>query len=249
MALPTLAFFDLAGCEGCQLQIANMGETLLALLKKVQLVEFREISSERWTGPLALAVVEGSVVTAEAGQRLREIRERSGLLIALGSCAVTGGLNGLKNRQRPEEVQRSVYGDQPCFVATSAVRPLQQIVKVDYQVPGCPIFPEEFVKVIKAALAGLPCPVPDYAVCVECKFNENVCRYDKGVTCLGPITRAGCNSWCINHGNTCYGCRGKVSNPNCAGASEVLSRYGLDADRLLEKMCMYDAAAGGGDDD
>jgi coenzyme F420-reducing hydrogenase gamma subunit len=96
--------------------------------------------------------------------------------------------------------------------------------------------------VFKAALAGLPYDVPDYSVCVECKFNENVCMYDRGVTCLGPVTRAGCNAWCINNGNVCYGCRGLVSNPNRAGSDEVLRAHGLDARDIVNKMMMYNAA-------
>jgi coenzyme F420-reducing hydrogenase gamma subunit len=66
--------------------------------------------------------------------------------------------------------------------------------------------------------------------------------YDKGVTCLGPVTRAGCNAWCINNGNVCYGCRGLVSNPNRAGAEAVLSRYNLDSNLIANKMTMYNAA-------
>ena len=122
------------------------------------------------------------------------------------------------------------------------MRPLHQLVQVDYFIHGCPIYPGELIKVLKAALAKLPYPVPDHAVCVECLINENVCMYAKGVTCLGPVTRAGCNAWCINHGNVCYGCRGLVSNPNSASAEAVLSRYNLDRNLIANKMRMYNAA-------
>lgn len=242
MTRPKLAFFDLACCEGCQLQVANLGEALLDVLELVELVEFREIISETWSGRYDLAIVEGSVVNAEAEKRLREIRERSEILIAYGSCATLGGVNGMKNCRPLAESQTQVYGDQSEWFPTTATRALHQLVSVDYFIHGCPIYPEEFIKVLKSALAGLPYQVPDYAVCVECKFNENVCMYDKGVTCLGPVTRAGCNSWCINHGNVCYGCRGLVSNPNRSGAEEVLREYGLDAKLIANKMLMYNAA-------
>jgi coenzyme F420-reducing hydrogenase gamma subunit len=198
--------------------------------------------SEKWHGRFDIAVVEGSVVNREAEERLFNIRERSEILIAYGSCAVIGGINAIRNRRPVAEAQRSVYGTHGDWFPATAVRPLHKLVKVDYSVPGCPIYPAEFIKVLKAALAGLPYQVPDYAVCVECKFNENVCMYDKGVTCLGPVTRAGCNSWCINSGNVCYGCRGLVSNPNNAGAEEVLRRYNLDAELIANKMTMYNAA-------
>ncbi len=242
MGHPKVAFFDLSCCEGCQLQIANLGEVLLDVLGLVDLVEFREVMSEKWAGRYDIAFVEGSVVNDESEQRLREIRERCDLLVAYGSCATIGGVNGMKNRKPLQEVQAAVYGDKTDWFPVNKTRALHQVVKIDYFIHGCPIHPDEFIRVLKSALAGLPYQVPDYAVCVECKFNENVCMYDKGVTCLGPVTRAGCNSWCVNHGNVCYGCRGMVSNPNQAGAEAVLRSYKLDAKLIDNKMMMYNAA-------
>jgi len=63
--------------------------------------------------------------------------------------------------------------------------------------------------------------------------------YEKGVSCLGPVTRGGCNSWCVNNGNICYGCRGMVSNPNEKGMKDVLSRYNVPLDQIMNKMGMY----------
>lgn len=242
MARPRIAFFDLSCCEGCQLQVANLGEQLLEILGLVELVEFREVMSERWQGRYDIAFVEGSVSNVEAEQRLRRIRERSDKLIAYGSCATIGGVNGIRNMRPLAESSAEVYGDKAGWFPTDKARALHQLVQVDYAINGCPVYPGEFLKVVKSALAGLPYQVPDYAVCVECKFNENVCMYDQGVTCLGPVTRAGCNAWCVNNGNVCYGCRGLVSNPNRAGAEEVLRRYDLDAALIANKMRMYNAA-------
>ncbi len=242
MGRPKVAFFDLSCCEGCQLQVANLGEALLDVLGLVDLVEFREVMSESWEGRYDVAFVEGSVVNEESEQRLCEIRQRSNVLVAYGSCATIGGVNGMKNRKLLSDVQSTVYGDKGDWFPVTKTRALHQIVEVDYFIHGCPIHPDEFIKVLKSALAGLPYLVPDYAVCVECKFNENVCMYDKGVTCLGPVTRAGCNSWCVNNGNVCYGCRGMVSNPNQTGAEEVLRSYDLDANLIANKMMMYNAA-------
>jgi coenzyme F420-reducing hydrogenase gamma subunit len=242
MKSPRVAFFDLSCCEGCQLQVANLGEVLLDLLGVIELVEFREVMSETWAGRYDLAFVEGSVVNKETEQRLRLIRQRSEKLVAYGSCATLGGINGIKNDLTPAGLQSAAYAEHPDWFPASITRALHQVVDVDYYIHGCPIYPDEFLRVVKSALAGLPCKVPDYAVCVECRFNENVCLYDRGVACLGPITRAGCNSWCVNHGNICYGCRGMVSNPNCAGAEEVLRTYQLDAQQIADKMRMYTAA-------
>jgi coenzyme F420-reducing hydrogenase gamma subunit len=242
MNRPTVAFFDLSSCEGCQLQVANLGEELVNILQLIDLVEFRELMTEKHSGRLDIAFVEGSVSNQESEERLHAIRRRSELLVAYGSCATLGGVNGMANCRPMSEIQAEVYGDQADRFSSGKVRPLHHLVQVDYFIHGCPIYPDELIKVLKAALAGLPYPVPDHTVCVECLINENVCMYAKGVTCLGPVTRAGCNAWCINNGNVCYGCRGLVSNPNSAGTEAVLSRYNLDSNLIANKMLMYNGA-------
>ena len=239
MKKPKVAFFDFACCEGCQLQVANLGEALLDVLSLIDVVEFREVMSEKWDQDFDVAIVEGSITTEHAIERIKEIRKRCKVLIAYGSCATIGGVNGMKNNFKLDDIRKSVYGDDYKFFPTVETRPVSAVVKVDYFVHGCPIYPPEFIKVIKAALASIPYTVPDNAVCVECKFNENVCMYEKGLTCMGPITRAGCNSWCINNGNICYGCRGMVTNPNEKAAKDVLDKYKISMDLVLNKMNMY----------
>lgn len=238
---PKIAFFDLAGCEGCQLQLTYLGAELLDILRLVNLVEFRELLSEKTDEQLDIAFVEGSVVTQESAERLQSIRQRCTKLVAYGSCATIGGINGMKNCRPPEESHQIVYGGNTNLFPVTATRALHQLVKVDYFIHGCPIYLPEFLKVFKCALADLPYRVPDYAVCVECKINENVCFYDKGVTCLGPVTRGGCNAWCINQGNICYGCRGLVSNPNRSGFEELLHDHQLDTNQIAHKITLYNA--------
>jgi len=242
MNKPKVAFFDFACCEGCQLQVANLGEELLDILGVIDVVEFREVMSEKWDGDYDIAIIEGSITTDEAAEIIKKIRSRSKILVAYGSCAVTGGVNGMKNTKPLKDSKDYVYKECANFYETIPTMPVHKVVDVEYMVPGCPIYAPELLKVLKTALQGLPYKLPDYAVCVECRFNENECMYDQGITCLGPVTRAGCNSWCINNGNKCYGCRGLLDNPNMQGAKEVMHKYGLEIDDILKKVNMYNAA-------
>jgi coenzyme F420-reducing hydrogenase gamma subunit len=236
---PSVAFFDFTCCEGCQLQVVNLGETLFDILGIIDLKEFREVMSEKWDGELDIAIVEGSITDLHAEQRIRRIRERAKVMVAYGSCATIGGVNGMKNAFPLSDIQQYVYGADYRFFPTEKTRAVHQVVKVDYFVHGCPVYPPEFLTVLRTALQGVSCTVPDYPVCVECKLNENVCMYDRGVSCLGPVTRAGCNSWCINNGNICYGCRGMVSNPNEGGTKAVLEKYHVSLNLIINKMNMY----------
>lgn len=239
MEKPKIAFFDFACCEGCQLQVTNMGEGLLDVLGSLDVVEFREVMSEKWDRDFDVAIIEGSITNPHAVERIKQIRNRSAVVIAYGSCATIGGVNGMKNSFALDDIRKYVYGDDYQFFPTEMTKAVHQVVKVDYFVHGCPVYIPEFMTVLKAVLRHIPYEVPDYPVCVECKLNENVCMYDRGVTCLGPVTRAGCNSWCINNGNICYGCRGMVSNPNEKGQKDVLSKYKIPLELVLNKMNMY----------
>ena len=239
MKKPKIAFFDFACCEGCQLQVANMGEGVLDVLAAFDVVEWREVMSEKWDKKYDVAIIEGSITDNRAVERITKIRKKANILIAYGSCATIGGVNGMKNNFELDDIRKYVYGESYKFFPTELTKAVHQVVKVDYFVNGCPVYIPEFVAILKAVLQGIPYYVPDYAVCVECKLNENICMYDKGVTCLGPVTRAGCNSWCINNGNICYGCRGMLSNPNEKSARDVLAKYNIPIELIINKMNMY----------
>ena len=233
-----VAFFDFTCCEGCQLQIANFGEALLDILDKIDVVMFREVMSEK-SEEYDIAVVEGSITTPHDVERLKDIRSKAKTLIALGSCATIGGVNGMKNSFDLEDIRSYVYGKDAHYFKTIKTQALHQIIKVDYFVNGCPIYQPEFVKILKYALQGIPYTVKDEAVCVECKLNENECMYEKGLTCLGPITKAGCNSWCINNSNICYGCRGMGKETAINASTDVMKKYDIPLDWIKAKFDMY----------
>jgi sulfhydrogenase subunit delta len=237
---PKVAFFDFTSCEGCQLTVVDSLQTHLDLLNAVEIVNFREAMSERGED-YAVAFVEGSITRASDEARLKKIREQASVLVALGACAHIGGINAIKNLAPLDDVRRYVYGDKADWYETYAARPISAVVPVDAFIPGCPIDREEFVRVVKALLLGKKPPIPDYPMCVECKLKENICMFDKGGFCLGPITRAGCGAICPSYGDGCEGCRGLIPNPNQDAMKDVLKEHGLTVEQVMSRMTMFGA--------
>jgi len=235
---PRVAFFDFAGCEGDQLQIANLEEELLTLLGQVEVVSFREVMKEH-SDVYDIAFIEGSCTRLQDEDRLMQIRKNAKIVVAIGSCATIGGVNCIKNYKDLEEVRKTVYGDKAKLFDTYAARPIDAIIRVDVYVHGCPITRDEFLQVVKSLLLGKKPEIPNYPVCVECKKNENICAFERDQYCVGTVTRAGCNSCCVNEGTICWGCRGLVDNPNKNAHQEVLVKYGLTVDDAIDKFRLY----------
>lgn len=237
---PKVAIFDFTGCEGCELSQLNFEDQLLDILAQVDIVEWREAMDDR-ADEYDIAFVEGALSTPDCIKRIHDIRRRSKVLVALGSCAVDGGVNAIKNLHPIEEVREIVYGEDQYLFPTLPALPLSAVVKVDHNVRGCPMTQIEFLKLFTALVMGKKPIEPDQAVCVECKLNENECVYAKGMICLGPVTRAGCNSQCTNFGQYCIGCRGLVSEPNLQGMAETLASHGLAMDEAWKRLQLYNA--------
>ncbi|HDQ73270.1 MAG TPA: NADH:ubiquinone oxidoreductase [Chloroflexi bacterium] len=235
---PRVAFFDFACCEGCQLTVVDSLQTHLDLLDAVDIVEFREAISDQ-SDDYLVAFIEGSCTRESDEARLKKIRERAAVVVALGACAHTAGLNALKNLHPLEDVREWVYGDKADWYDTYAARPISAVIEVDAVIPGCPIDREEFVSVVKALLMGKTPPVPDYPVCVECKLKENVCLLLEGKPCMGPVARAGCDAICPTYGDGCEGCRGLIPHPNDNAMKDVLEEAGLTVDQVMSRMTMF----------
>jgi coenzyme F420-reducing hydrogenase gamma subunit len=125
------------------------------------------------------------------------------------------------------------------FFNMSTAKAINEVVPVDYYVHGCPINRDEFKKVLTAVVMGKKPDIPEYPVCVECKKNENICLFELGKFCLGPITRAGCNSICPNHGSACDGCRGMLRKPDVECVIDVLERYDLTYEEMKNRCTIY----------
>ncbi|HWR04902.1 MAG TPA: hypothetical protein VN419_12930, partial [Humidesulfovibrio sp.] len=124
MAKPRIAFFDFAGCEGDQLQIANLEERLLDILGHVEVVSFREVATGH-SDDYDVAFIEGSITRPEDEIRLKEIRKNAKVLVALGACAAIGGINCLKNFLAENVYREEVYGSSARWFSTYAARPLK----------------------------------------------------------------------------------------------------------------------------
>jgi len=239
---PKVAFFDFASCEGCQLQIANLEEEILDLIKIVDVVSFREVMKEH-SDEYDISFIEGSIMRPMDEERLKKIRNRSKTLVAFGACACIGGVNKIRNQWSSEEVKKEVYGNSNLednkYFDVYQTKAVNEIVPVDYYIRGCPPSREEIKKVITALALGKKPDIPNYPVCVECKKNENICLFELGKFCLGPITRAGCNAICPTNGEPCDGCRGILKKPQVQCVMDVLKRYDLTYEEMKRRALLY----------
>ncbi len=236
---PKVAFFDFTGCEGCQLEAINFEQELLDIISAVDIVNFREAMTER-SDDYDIAFIDGAISTERDIARIKEIRGRAKILVPIGACACIGGINCLKNFYSMDEALKIVYGDDAKYYDTIPARPIDAVVPVEHYVRGCPMTQSEFLKVVKALLQGKRPDIPNYPVCVECKMAGNVCVFEKGETCLGPVTRAGCGALCVSNGRICWGCRGLVDNPNADSEKEILKKHGLSVEQVLSRFRMFD---------
>lgn len=243
---PKVAIFDFACCEGCQLQIVNLEEELLDLLGVVTPVEWREAMTES-SAEYDIAIVEGSITRPCDVERLKVIRERAKILIALGACATMGGVNRIKNSLRDGKAAACVYGKNAAMnhLQSGKTMAVHEVVKVDYKIHGCPIDNREFADVIRGLLVGKKPFLPNYPVCVECKQKGNVCRYEYGEVCLGPVIRAGCGARCPSNGAWCFGCRGYVDEPNVNAAHDVMAFYGKTMKDFKDRLGLFAGQANG----
>ncbi len=227
--------FKFSSCDGCQLAFFDFEEELLRLSEILSIEYFLEASSSNRWSYFDLAFVEGSVSTPEEEERIKRIRESSKLLIAIGACAVSGGIQSARNFQDFSKLYSSVYSEK--YEVNHLSRPISDFVKVDLEIRGCPIDKNSLKEVITAILHGRTPQVPNYPLCLECKRRGNPCVVVAyGLVCLGPITMAGCGALCPSYKRGCYGCYGPVGNPNLQALVEGYSRLGICEDTLKELL-------------
>jgi coenzyme F420-reducing hydrogenase gamma subunit len=221
----TLAIFSMTCCEGCEFEMLNHYEEFAKLLPYYDIKNFRLGQEDNVPGPFDVSIIEGCPDGDRQRRFVRKIRGESGIVIGLGACAHLGGFQS----QRNKIPQKLIHGE--------PIKTLRDVIKVDYIVPGCPSIHDELYKCLLDIYWGKTFTLPDQAVCFECRQNGNECHLKNGRPCLGPVTRGGCNSVCINNGEVCLGCRGATPRANFAKIKEILG--GIISEEEVENMLTF----------
>ncbi|MCS7117072.1 MAG: NADH:ubiquinone oxidoreductase [Nitrososphaerota archaeon] len=226
---PRIAIFDLTDCEGCEVQILN-SKFIDKILENVEFLNFRLGQKiNRWEG-FDVAFIEGVALTSHELELLKKIREHSKFVVALGSCACFGGIAAINNFMDLEEAKKYVYGENADKIESLYVKPISEIIKVDFMIRGCPIVPEDFERVVSDILAGRIPREHTRPVCMDCKSRGNPCQLLKGNVCLGPVSYGGCNAPCPSAGMPCDGCRGPLEMPEMIAELELLKKVAQQDD-------------------
>ncbi len=276
---PKVAFYWCASCGGCEEAVVDLAEDILNVVEAVEIVfwpvamDFKKQDLEAMPDrAIAAALVNGAIRTSEQEEMVRLLRRKSQCLISYGACAQLGGIPALANQFEREEILRYVYQEAPSVINNSgtypqpatphngdtvtlpafrnSVRALDQVVEVDYYIPGCPPTPALTKAALDALLAGRLPPrgtvlAPDVALCEQCPRLESKpkdlsldafqrphrtaldpekCLLAQGIPCMGPATRGGCEALCIKGNMACTGCFGPTSRVLDHGA-KILSCF------------------------
>jgi len=276
MAKPKIAICWLGSCGGCDETVVDINEVLLRVANAVDIIlwpvamDFKYDSVRRMkNGEIVLSVVNGHVRNSEQEEIAKLLREKSQLILAFGACACFGGTPGLANLATKEDIFNWVYRDAPTVVnpngnypqTTSSVNgkeltlpefydrvyALNDIIDVDYYLPGCPPPPYLVMHAVSAAIENKLPPkgstlAPHRALCDSCKRNKSkpdrisireikriheveadpdTCFLAQGIICLGPATRDGCGEACMNINIPCRGCFGPVEGVEDSGAKFI----------------------------
>lgn len=233
-----LAIVGLTACSGCQLTLLNCEAELPRLLALVEFHYFPlACSPALLEGDYDAALVEGCISMPHERELLLALRNQSHYLVAIGTCAVWGGVAALKNGQARELLRQQVYGTNPLADESFAPQPLHTVVHVDAVLPGCPPDKEELLRLLAGLLRGtLPLPLSQ-PVCTDCRMGENLCLLtERSELCLGPLTLGGCDARCPSLGVPCEGCRGPVAEANLPEAIEIYRQKGHDRQVVHDRL-------------
>jgi len=291
---PKVAFYWCASCGGCEEAVVDLAEDLLGVVEAVDIVfwpvamDFKRKDVEALPdGSVLAALLNGAIRTSEQEEMAHLLRRKSRVLVAFGACAHLGGIPGLANQFSREQILKFVYEEAPTVVNPGRARPapehrveghgltlprfregvrsLDQVVQVDYYIPGCPPTPKIVKAAVGALLTGQVPPrgatlAPDIALCDECPRKDSKpadlaftefrrphkaaldpqkCLLAQGFLCMGPSTRGGCEALCIRGNMPCTGCFGPTSRVRDQGAkmlSSLASNVGAKDEAEIDRV-------------
>jgi NAD-reducing hydrogenase small subunit len=154
----------LDGCSGCHMSLLDMDAAIISLAQKIDLVYGPLVDAQEFPEDVDVTLVEGAVSSQDDFNKLQKIRQRTHLLVALGDCAVTGNVPALRNSIPVNKLLQWIYvegAQEGKVIPTDGVpallrqaRPLQEFVKVDLCLPGCPPPAKSIATVISDLLDG-----------------------------------------------------------------------------------------------
>jgi coenzyme F420-reducing hydrogenase gamma subunit len=234
---PRVAMHKFSSCDGCQLALLNLGEDLLALAERVDLVHFAEAGPLDPDADVDVAFVEGSISTPEDLERIQQIRAHSRVLIPIGACATAGGIQALRNQADGTQWIAQIYGHPEAISSLQHSTPISSHVKVDFELWGCPVNSRQMLAVVNSLLLGVAPRDNADKVCTECKRQGHPCvLVSRGLACMGPVTRAGCGALCPGLGRDCYGCYGPAENANTDALSAQFASQGLTPQAIEQRF-------------
>jgi coenzyme F420-reducing hydrogenase gamma subunit len=234
---PRVAVHKFSSCDGCQLAFLNLGEDLLTLAERVELVHFAEAGPLDPDTEVDVAFVEGSVSTPEDLERIQHVRAHSRMLIAIGACATSGGIQGLRNGADGAQWIAQIYSHPEAISSLQHSTPIASHVKVDFELWGCPVNSRQMLAVVNALLLGVAPRDNADKVCTECKRHGYPCvMVTRGIPCMGPVTRAGCGALCPGLGRDCYGCYGPAENANTDALAAQFAHLGLTPPAVAQRF-------------
>lgn len=291
MQKPKLALYWAASCGGCEIAVLDIHEKILDVANAFDIVFWPAAMDFKYADvkgmedkSIDICLFNGAVRCSENEELAHLLRKKSKILVAFGSCAYEGCIPGLANLTTKEEILKWVFKNSPSTVNSNnnyipqthtkmpegeieipemydEVKTLDQVVEVDYYIPGCPPQPNQIWNVIEYILSGKPLPpkgsvlgAGEKTCCDECtrekhdkkikKFyrpyeiitDPNLCLLEQGILCMGPATRDGCGALCPKANMPCRGCYGPPPNVIDQGAKMISAIASVIDEQDAEKL-------------
>ncbi len=170
MSKARVATVWLDGCSGCHMSLLDMDERIIALAGMIEMVYSPVVDAKEFPADVDVTLVEGAISSNEDVHKIRTIRARTRVLVALGDCAVTANVPAMRNRFKTDEILNRAYVENATFqpqvpkvkvpTLMPKVRPVHEVVKVDVFIPGCPPPADAIHFALSELLAGR---MPDLA--------------------------------------------------------------------------------------